>query len=52
LSKQPHEVVPYKILPFAMESAKKVALSRLKLFNPHSPDEAVICCALMAIQIE
>jgi fructose-bisphosphate aldolase class II len=33
LSKQPHEVVPYKILPFAMESAKKVALSRLKLFN-------------------
>jgi fructose-bisphosphate aldolase class II len=33
LSKQPHEVVPYKILPFAMESVKKVARSRLKLFN-------------------
>src|SRR6266404_5773675 len=33
LSKQPHEVVPYKILPFAVESVKKVARSRLKLFN-------------------
>jgi fructose-bisphosphate aldolase class II len=33
LSKQPHEVVPYKILPFAVESVKKVASSRLKLFN-------------------
>jgi fructose-bisphosphate aldolase, class II len=33
LGKQPHEVVPYKILPFAVESVKKVARSRLKLFN-------------------
>jgi fructose-bisphosphate aldolase, class II len=33
LAKQPHEVVPYKILPFAVESVKKVARSRLKLFN-------------------
>jgi fructose-bisphosphate aldolase, class II len=33
LSKQPHEVVPYKILPFAVETVKDVALSRLKLFN-------------------
>ena len=33
LGKQPHEVVPYKILPFAVESAEKVARSRLQLFN-------------------
>src|ERR1700736_5805069 len=33
LSKQPNEVVPYKILPFAVESVKGVARSRLKLFN-------------------
>jgi fructose-bisphosphate aldolase, class II len=33
LSKRPDEVVPYKILPFAVESLKQVALSRLKLFN-------------------
>src|SRR5215471_2214795 len=33
LLKQPNEVVPYKILPFAVESVKQVALSRLRLFN-------------------
>jgi fructose-bisphosphate aldolase, class II len=33
LAKQPTEVVPYKILPFAVESVKQVARSRLKLFN-------------------
>jgi fructose-bisphosphate aldolase class II len=33
LVKQPQEVVPYKILPFAVESVKQVALSRLRLFN-------------------
>jgi fructose-bisphosphate aldolase, class II len=33
LAKQPYEVVPYKILPFAVESVKKAARSRLKLFN-------------------
>ena len=33
LSKLPHEVVPYKILPFAVESVKNVARSRLELFN-------------------
>ena len=33
LSKQPNEVVPYKILPFAVESVKEVVCSRLKLFN-------------------
>jgi fructose-bisphosphate aldolase class II len=33
LAKQPLEVVPYKILPFAVESVEKVARSRLKLFN-------------------
>jgi fructose-bisphosphate aldolase class II len=33
LTKEPNEVVPYKILPFAVEAVKQVALSRLKLFN-------------------
>jgi fructose-bisphosphate aldolase, class II len=33
LAKQPHEVVPYKILPFAVEAVKQVARSRLRLFN-------------------
>src|SRR5215475_8203840 len=33
LSKQPDEVVPYKILPPAVEAVKQVALSRLALFN-------------------
>jgi fructose-bisphosphate aldolase, class II len=35
LAKQPHEVVPYKILPFAVESVETVARSRLQLFNAH-----------------
>jgi fructose-bisphosphate aldolase, class II len=30
---QPEQVVPYKILPAVVDSVKKVALSRLKLFN-------------------
>jgi fructose-bisphosphate aldolase class II len=33
LIKQPGEVVPYKILPFAVESVKQVVRSRLRLFN-------------------
>jgi fructose-bisphosphate aldolase class II len=33
LAKKPEEVVPYKILPSAVESVKQVVLSRLKLFN-------------------
>jgi fructose-bisphosphate aldolase class II len=33
LAKQPNEVVPYKILPFVVESVKTVAHSRLRLFN-------------------
>jgi fructose-bisphosphate aldolase class II len=33
LAKEPQEVVPYKILPFAMESVKQVARSRLRLFS-------------------
>ena len=33
LAQQPHEVVPYKILPVAVESVKNVARSRLSLFN-------------------
>lgn len=33
LSKQPDEVVPYKILPFAVDAVKEAARSRLALFN-------------------
>ena len=33
LVRLPHEVVPYKILPFAVESVKQVVCSRLTLFN-------------------
>src|SRR5271163_868088 len=36
LAKDPHEVSPYKILPFAVNAVKQVVTSRLKLFNePH-----------------
>ena len=34
LAGQPDEVVPYKILPSAVESVKQVVRSRLHLFNP------------------
>ena len=33
LAKLPEEVVPYKILPFAVDSVKLVVASRLKVFN-------------------
>ena len=33
LTKMPDEVVPYKILPPAVEAVKQVVLSRLRLFN-------------------
>jgi fructose-bisphosphate aldolase, class II len=33
LATQPQEVVPYKILPLAVEAVKQVATTRLKLFN-------------------
>ena len=33
LSKEPDEVVPYKILPFAVRSVEQVVRSRLALFN-------------------
>src|SRR5262245_10282591 len=33
LAKQPREIVPYKILPFAVEAMKQVVRSRLNLFN-------------------
>jgi fructose-bisphosphate aldolase, class II len=33
LSKEPDEVVPYKILPFAVQAVEAVARSRLALFN-------------------
>jgi fructose-bisphosphate aldolase, class II len=37
LSKQPQQVVPYKILPFAVEAVKQVVRSRLQLFNSQPP---------------
>jgi fructose-bisphosphate aldolase, class II len=33
LAAQPNQVVPYKILPTAVESVKQVTLARLRLFN-------------------
>jgi len=33
LAKQPNEVVPYKILPSAVDAVKQVVSSRLRLFN-------------------
>jgi fructose-bisphosphate aldolase, class II len=36
LCKEPDEVVPYKILPFAVKSVEEVARSRLALFNSAS----------------
>jgi len=33
LAEQPHEIVPYKILPAAFEAVKHVATERLRLFN-------------------
>jgi hypothetical protein len=33
LSKEPDEVVPYKIFPFAVESVEQLARSLLALFN-------------------
>jgi fructose-bisphosphate aldolase, class II len=33
LTGQPNEVVPYKILPSAIDAIKQVVTSRLKLFN-------------------
>jgi fructose-bisphosphate aldolase class II len=32
-AKNPHEIVPYKLLPAAEESVKQVVLERLRLFN-------------------
>ena len=36
LAAHPGQVVPYKILPFAVESVKQVVLARLRLFNQDS----------------
>jgi fructose-bisphosphate aldolase class II len=33
LAQDPHEMVPYKVLPAAIEAIRQVATSRLKLFN-------------------
>ena len=41
LVKQPNEVVPYKILSFAVESVKQVVLSRLRLFNGDSKSHLI-----------
>jgi fructose-bisphosphate aldolase, class II len=40
LAAQGRQVVPYKILPFAVESVKQVVLARLRLFNQVSPASA------------
>ena len=41
LARQPNEVVPYKILPFAVESVKQVVRSRLRLFNREEGPQTV-----------
>ncbi len=41
LTSQPHEVVPYKILPPVLDSIKQVVSSRLKLFNAQLTSEEV-----------
>jgi fructose-bisphosphate aldolase class II len=41
LASQPHEVVPYKILPPVLDSIKQVVSSRLKLFNAQLTSEEV-----------
>jgi fructose-bisphosphate aldolase class II len=41
LAKQPHQVVPYKILPFAVDAVKQVVSSRLQLFNSHPQASAL-----------
>ena len=33
LTKKPNEIVPYKILPAAVDTVKKVVSSRLELFS-------------------
>ena len=43
LSKHPNEIVPYKILPVAVESVKQAASSRLKLFNSDRQYSARLC---------
>jgi fructose-bisphosphate aldolase class II len=35
LAKEPDEVVPYKILPTAVEAVRQVARARLQLFSTH-----------------
>jgi ketose-bisphosphate aldolase len=39
LTSQPHEVVPYKILPPVLNAVKQVVSSRLKLFSAHVTSE-------------
>ena len=36
LAKSPNEVVPYKLLPFVVDSVKQVVSSRLRLFTTPS----------------
>ena len=38
LARQPDEIVPYKVLPFAVDSVKHVVRSRLSLFNGMQED--------------
>jgi fructose-bisphosphate aldolase, class II len=40
LAERPEEVIPYKILPFAVEAVKQVVRSRLKLFGCWASNDA------------
>jgi len=33
LAERPHDVVPYRILPYAVDAVKQVAMARMRLFN-------------------
>jgi fructose-bisphosphate aldolase class II len=39
IARQPHEVVPYRVLPPVVDSVKQVVSSRLKLFNAQHASE-------------
>jgi len=41
LTKQPNEVVPYKIFPPVLDSVKRVVSSRLKLFNAQQTSDGM-----------
>jgi ketose-bisphosphate aldolase len=41
LTKQPNEVVPYKVFPHVLDSVKRVVSSRLKLFNAQQTSDGM-----------